>query len=139
MIGGLLDSFFVTRNRRLTKVRQELKYDIQPVEELYETMDGTARIAEYGLYQYFATKAPDLRLASVDSAYHAYAYFKNHTIEKDDWLYLTHKTTYFYATGFNISRLLNKLNVSYKARLFRDNALSLSQLLSEQRATTVRK
>jgi hypothetical protein len=45
---------------------------------------------------------------------------------------LTDKTTYFYATGFNMARLLDKLGIEYKSRLFKDGKISLEDILREQ-------
>jgi hypothetical protein len=36
---------------------------------------------------------------------------------------------FFYATGFNMVRLLNKLKMPYKSRLFNEGGLSLEQIL----------
>ena len=95
-------------------------------------MEGTARSVEYNLYGKFAVMSPDYKLAESDSSYHAYRYFKNYKIENDPWLYLTSKTTYFYATGFNMARLLDKLKIEYKSRLFNESGLSLEEVLKER-------
>lgn len=65
---------------------------------------------------------------SVDTAYHSYKGFKNYKIENDPWLFIPGKW-YFYATGFNIGRLLDKLEINYKARLFEEGNLSLDEIL----------
>ena len=49
-------------------------------------------------------------------------------MENDPWLYTTGKS-YFYATGFNMVRLLDKLGIEYKIELFNKGELSLEQLL----------
>jgi hypothetical protein len=54
--------------------------------------------------------------------------FKNYKMENDPWLY-TVGNRYFYATGFNMVRLLDKLNIDYKRRLFNEGNLSLEVLL----------
>lgn len=125
----LIDSFFQLRAQRRERTKQLLNFDIKTIEEAYETMEGTARYVEYNLYQRFATKEPDYKLAKSDTSYHSYEYFRNFKIENDQWLYLTSKTSYFYATGFNLARLLDKLKIEYKSRLFSESGLSLEQLL----------
>jgi hypothetical protein len=128
-VGVLLDSFFVLRENRRKVARQQLNADIVAIEQCYETREGTARYAEYSLYDKFAKKYPDKKLLETDSSYHSYQYFHHYSMEKDQWLYLSEKTNYFYATGFNMVRLLNKLNIPYKSRLFNEGGLSLEQIL----------
>jgi len=105
-----------------------------PIEQSYETMEGTARYVEYSLYSNFAGKKPNNNLLKTDSSYHSYQYFRNYNIEKDQWLYLSDKTNYFYATGFNLVRLLDKLKIKYKTRLFNEGGLSLEQILKQMQA-----
>lgn len=127
----LINSFFQLREERRRYAHKELHIDIKPIEEAFETMEGTARYVEHTLYNRFSSMKPDDNLVKSDISYHSYHSFKNYKIENDPWLYLTNKTTYFYATGFNLARLLDKLHVDYKARLFNEGALSLEQILSE--------
>ena len=63
--------------------------------------------------------------------WYAIAKFKNYNLQKDQWLYLTNKTTYFYATGFNMARLLDKLGIEYKSRLFKDGKITLKNILKK--------
>ena len=128
-IKQLIATFFRLREQRRLLTTQRLNFDIKIPEEAYETMEGTARYVEYKLYYKFAVIHPDNQLAKSDSSYHSYDSFKNYKIENDQWLYLTSKTTYFYATGFNMARLLDKLKIEYKSRLFNESGLSLEQLL----------
>lgn len=127
--------FFKLRDQRLKQTKESLNSDIETIEENYETMEGTARYIEYNLFRKFATMQPDLNLEKSDSLFHSYEYFKNYAITKDKWLYMT-GTTYYYATGFNIARLLDKLKVDYKSRLFKDN-IFLDDILREQTKKTV--
>jgi hypothetical protein len=124
-----IDMFFVLRKERRDRMIKETKLDITTVERVYETMEGSARYVEYSLYSIFSNKTPDQKLLASDSAYHSYSYFKNYNIEKDQWLYRTDKTPYFYATGFNMMRLLDKMNVAYKDRLFTQGDLALEDLI----------
>jgi hypothetical protein len=70
-------------------------------------------------------------LLKSDTAYHSYQYFRNVTIESNPWLYLSAKTSYYYATGFNMVRLLEKLKIDFRSRLFNEGGLSLEQLLKQ--------
>lgn len=113
--------------------KQKLSIDIEPYERCYETMEGTARYVEYSLYKLFATMEADKKLAGSDTSYKSFAKYRNYSIEKDEWLYLIGKTTYFYASGFNMARLLDKLAVEYKSKLFKQGSLSLEVLLKTWR------
>ena len=128
-IKQLIKTFFQLREQRRLVTKQQLHFEIRTTEEVYETMEGTARYVEYSLYNKFATMHPDYKLIKSDSSYHSYNYFKNYKIENDQWLFKTSKTTYFYAIGFNIARLLDKLKIEYKSRLFNESGLSLEQIL----------
>ena len=125
-----IDSFFSLRKERRLEVQSKLNFEIDDVEKIYETMEGTARYIEYNLQMEYATRKPDKKLASVDTAYHSYKIFQNYKIENDPWLYTAGKR-YFYATGFNIVRLLDKLKIDYKSRLFKEGSLSLDEILEK--------
>ena len=130
---SLVDSLFLLRERRRQQAKRQLKVDIAQLEQIYETMEGTARYVEYKLYGHFAGKTPHRNLLKSDTAYHSYQYFRDHTIEKDKWLYQSDRTKYFYATGFNMIRLFEKLKINYKTRLFNEGDLSLERILKQHR------
>lgn len=133
-VARLTDSFFALRKHRRAQAKGLPGHDLATLERAYETMEGTARYVEYSLYSSFAGKQPNDKLSKSDSAYHSYEYFRNYSIEKDPWLYLSDKTAYFYATGFNLVRLLDKLGVSYKTRLFKEGGLALEDILKQHYA-----
>jgi hypothetical protein len=128
-IKRLVNSFFRLREQRRLQTRQQLNFNIEPIERTFENMEGTARYVEYSLYSHFAQKKPSGKLVKSDSSYHSYQYFRNYHIEKDQWLYLSDKTPYYYATGFNMVRLLNKLEINYQTVLFTRGDASLEQIL----------
>jgi hypothetical protein len=138
-VTSLVDSFFLFREKRHLQTKEQLAVDVKGIEQTYETMEGTARYVEYSLYSHFARKNPDRELVKSDTAYHSYGYFRNHTMGKDKWLYLSDKTRYFYATGFNMIRLLDKLKENYKTRLFNEGGLSSEQLLTQHRTKKSRR
>jgi hypothetical protein len=133
-IHTLVDSFLLLRGQRHRKTKEVLSFHITPIEQIFETMEGTARYAEHSLYSHFAAKVPDGDLVQTDTAYRSYHFFRNFNMEKEQWLYRTDKTTYFYATGFNLVRLFDKLGIRYKHRLFKEPGLSLELLLQQYRA-----
>jgi hypothetical protein len=125
----LIDTFFQFRNQRRKETQQKIKLDIVNYEKCYETMEGTARYVEFGLYNKFSTSRPHYKLTQSDTSFKSFKKFRNYKIENDKWLYLTEKTTYFYAIGFNMARLLDKLKIEYKVKLFNQGGLSLEDIL----------
>ena len=94
-----IQSFFELRNERRERVKKELCIDIVALEQLYETMEGSARYIEYCLYRHFG----DFNLSDAK------------------WLYTVGRK-YYYATGFNLLRLLDKLGIEYHSHIFADVA-----------------
>ena len=92
-------SFLKLRNERRERVKKDLGIDIVALEQLYETMEGSARYIEYCLYRHFG----DFNLSDAK------------------WLYTVGRK-YYYATGFNLLRLLDKLGIEYHSRIFADVA-----------------
>ena len=125
-----ISSFLSSRKERRLETKSTLNFEINDIEQIYETMEGTARYIEYNLQVEYETRKFDKKLVSLDTAYHSYKVFRNYKIENDPWLFTPGKR-YFYATGFNIVRLLDKLKVDYKSRLFKEGNLSLEQILME--------
>jgi hypothetical protein len=128
----LIHQFFALRNQRRNSVFENLKIDISKYEKFYETMEGTARYIEHSLYGIYSTSQPDNKLLMSDHFFKSFEKFRNYDIKKDEWLYLTEKTTYFYAIGFNMARLLDKLKIEYKSRLFKEGEITMEDILLEK-------
>ena len=92
-----IQSFFKLRNERRERVKKDLGIDIVALEQLYETMEGSARYIEYCLYRHFG----------------------NFNLSDAKWLY-TVGSKYYYATGFNLLRISDKLEIDYKHGIFKD-------------------
>lgn len=127
----LIDSILITRNKRRNETMTKLNIDISKIENIYETMEGSARYVEFSLYKLFANGSMNNDDIKSDTLFKNYGYFKSFELENEEWLYLTEKTTYYYATGFNTIRLLDKLNIEYKTRLFKEEKLTLENILEE--------
>jgi hypothetical protein len=125
----IIDTFFKVREERRKLTKQKLNFEIGNYEKCYETMEGTARYVEYSLYNKFSTRRGDYKLVKSDTSYKSFDQYRKYNIENDQWLFMTSKTTYFYAIGFNIARLLDKLKVEYKSKLFNQGGLSLEEIL----------
>jgi len=101
------DSFLVLREHRRKLAAQNLHLQVENAETSFETLEGTARYIE----------AATLKAAS-----------KNNPA----WLYeTTISDRYFYATGYNICLLLDKLGTPYKRTLFRNGSLTLEDILKQ--------
>lgn len=124
-----IDTFFKVREERRKLTKQKLNFEIENFEKCYETMEGTARYVEYSLYNKFSTRRGDYKLVKSDTSFKSFDQYRKYNIENDQWLFMTSKTTYFYAIGFNMARLLDKLNVEYKNKLFKQGGLSLEEIL----------
>ena len=106
-----IQSFFKSRNKRRERVKKKLGIDIVALEQLYETMEGSARYIEYCLYRHFG----------------------NFNFSDAKWLYTVGRK-YYYATGFNLLRLSDKLEIDYKYEIFKDVSIverNLRILMSE--------
>lgn len=128
---NLIKEFLSLRNQRRKMVSEQLKIDISKYEKCYETMEGTARYIEYSLYKLYSTSRPDYKLLRSDTSFKSFEKFRNYNMQKDDWLYKTGKTTYFYAIGFNMARLLDKLKIEYKSKLFKQGQITLEDILND--------
>lgn len=104
--GRNIAAFRQVRAERREKMRRELRPETVGIEQVYETMEGTARYIEF------------------------HAHPGGYDLATNDWLYRADRSQYMYATGFNIVRLLDKLGVDYKTRLF-DEGIALDELLPE--------
>ena len=103
-----IQAFFEIRDTRRTRIKEQEKIDITAAEQLMEIMEGSARYIEYRLYDYFG----------------------GFTLAEEKWLYTVGKN-YYYATGFNLLRLLDKLGIEYHSRIFTD-VTTLEKALKEQ-------
>jgi len=123
---SLVAAFFTTRQQRRSHIGSDAGLAFSMLEKNFETMEGTARFIEaYALS--FPVK--DKHMATVDP------HFSKDNIagsqeEIDD---LSKATTgnYYYATGYNITRLLKKMKVAYDAILFKQPSITLEDMLRE--------
>ncbi len=90
------------------------------MENYWETMEGTARYAEYymaGNFKYLSLHEP----ISCDSLFQDFEDYKG---SKDFETIAEFKErteimeAYYYVTGFNLCRLMDKLGIEYKTQLF---------------------
>jgi hypothetical protein len=121
------------RNKRREKhalCAEKLHCDIRKYEGFYEKLEGAARYVEFQLLNNYRALPPNSDLQKTDTFYTANKQFKDFQLEKNKWLYETSRSAnYVYATGFNMTRLLDKLKQPYKEQLFTQPARQLDDLL----------
>ncbi|MDQ1096652.1 MULTISPECIES: hypothetical protein [Chryseobacterium] len=82
-------------------------------ENFYEKIEGSAKYVELALlenYQYFPENKYLLRN---DPAYKENAY-QNFKLDEEPWQYQTESINYFYSTGYNLIRILDKVKADYQ-------------------------
>jgi hypothetical protein len=121
---SLVIAFFKTRNERRSRIQANPDYNIAFVEKTYETMEGCARFIES---RFISVYIKDKRLAAIDSAF---KYKRNANIQSDiDSLGMITTGDYYYATGYNIVRLLKKWNIPFTSILFKQPTATLEDIL----------
>lgn len=127
-----IKAFLLKRKERRAAFKTKMGYDIAPIENFWEKMEGPARYVEYHLaYIYNKTVLPK-HIQYCDTFFNEYKTYKQPGFEKMAWMH--DKTlimpAYYYVTGFNMCRALDKCGVNYKKDLF-DNGTPLSTLLEQ--------
>lgn len=120
---SLIDEFFKIRNERRSHISSspDFKFDLN--EKNFETLEGCARFIEYYV---FTIPVGDKHLTSIDENF---TINPSHLPGSIDALGNVTEGDYYYATGFNIARLLTKLNIDFKPMLFKQPDISLEDIL----------
>jgi hypothetical protein len=133
---NMLDTtkYYARRFLTLRAVRRTKHFErsnMAEVEDFWEKMEGPARYVEY----YMGLSFPNMNnTMSCDTMFRAFAAFKaNSRLEETEVFVERAKINraYYYATGFNLCRLLDKLGIDYKGKLFNLPGLSLTEILSQ--------
>jgi hypothetical protein len=133
--------FIAERTNRREQFRDSLGYDISIDEDFWEKAEGTARYLEY--YTAFAYKNLNVKTAkNCDSLFKNFSWYRNRDLAKEKNFYIRTQImpAYYYVTGFNLCRLLDKVHVAYKKDLFTEPRESLFWYLREweERVRTAR-
>jgi hypothetical protein len=131
IIKSLFSQYQALRNWRMKHFHELQKFDLSTQEEFLEKMEGSARYMEYQLYLTFKKVPVDKQLSHIDTAYKPLA-LQTFALKDKPWMYESNSVRYFYSTGFNMLRLLDKLYVSYKKHFFDNNNLTPYKLLSQR-------
>lgn len=114
----ILQEFINIRKNRLKKYSQNHK-SIEYAENVWEKLEGSARYMEYNLMETMKTMSTKAHTEFNDTLFKNYKQFEKFNIDKEPWLYQAEKSeAYFYATGFNILRVLDRLNINYRTDIF---------------------
>jgi hypothetical protein len=132
-IDSLVSALMQVRTARRTRAMEEFKLDVGRYERCYETMEGTARYVETGLYKTF-TQQPIPAMLKADTAFKNFNQYHNFRLEDAKGIYMPAYTSYFYATGYNLTRLLEKLKIPFKNILFETGGVSLEELLINRKS-----
>ena len=119
--------FAIRQNRRLM-FQDSLHFDVSKQEDFLEKTEGSSRYIEWQLFKSFEWIPINKTLKKIDTAYDESTY-KNFNLEREPWMYEANSIRYFYSTGFNFLRLLDKLNIEYKKNFFNDNTSTPENLL----------
>lgn len=114
-----IDEFNIHRANRRLKYQDASEFDLTSAENFWETIEGTARYVEYYMATYFTNISINDSL-ECDSLFHNFERYKLLDLENQEEF--KQRTVimpaYYYATGFNLCRLMDKLDFKYERELF---------------------
>jgi hypothetical protein len=128
-----ISQFIQLRENRRKKYEQLSEFKLTAMENFWETSEGTARYAEYYMAGNF-NMVKGASANSCDSLFKKFEYysFTSHFEERKEFKQRTKiMPEYYYATGFNLCRLMYKINISYKNQLFDNPSKGLYQIFYE--------
>ncbi len=114
-----VNQFLNIRKTRRLRFEKEAGYDITRTEKFWEKMEGTARYIEYNTGFIYHDNQINIKL-SCDSLFNKFNHYAAMDFIKRPWF--REKTqmmrAYYYVTGFNLCRIMDKLKIPYKEKLF---------------------
>ncbi|WP_157761321.1 hypothetical protein [Chryseobacterium camelliae] len=111
-----LEQYLSLRDARQKKAESILN-DFSIHENFYEKIEGSAKYVELALLEHYKYFPENTYLLTNDPAYKKNAY-QNFNLEEEPWQYQTEGINYFYSTGYNLFRILDKLKVGYQTNFF---------------------
>ncbi|WP_299060506.1 hypothetical protein [uncultured Polaribacter sp.] len=114
-----LKDYLATKEKRISKVKNEEGLEILDLENSLSKSEGTARYIEYCVKLTLKEKSNNNTLSEVDSKYQSNR-FENYKLEQDKWMYNL-GGGYYYSIGFNLTRVLEKLKIDYQKDIFSEN------------------
>lgn len=119
-LGLYIAEFTQTRERRRAKFKSMHQLNLNVMENFWETIEGTARYAEYymaGNFKQIAI-ADSTQCDSLFNKFEAYSDQSNFEDRKEFRERVKMMQAYYYVTGFNLCRLMDKIGINYKQDLF---------------------
>lgn len=129
---SLARHFVALRKQRIANYQVDYP-DLEKVENYYFIQEGSARYMEYLCIQELAAlgKEAEPMLIADDPYFKHYQGFEEVGLESANfsWFTYEHPSTYHYALGFNLMRLLDKLQVTYQDKLLHNPKQDLTAYL----------
>ncbi|MBK9631324.1 MAG: hypothetical protein IPO62_09735 [Saprospiraceae bacterium] len=119
-IDYFVQDFLRIRKHRRNKFQSLNGTDISPLENFWETTEGTARYVEYYLAGHFNQISIHQKI-QCDSLFNQFRDYKVsiHFEDREESIQRTKMMqAYYYVTGFNLCRLMDKMNIPYQRELF---------------------
>ncbi len=128
-----IDEFLETRKTRRMKFENLNQFRISIYENFWETIEGSARYAEYYLAGNFKSLDTDyaIQCDSLFRNYKDYTHLLNFENEKEFVERTRIMQAYYYVTGFNLCRLMDKMGIPYKQNLFDNPGSGLYDIFSK--------
>ena len=114
-----LKSYLTKKSIRLKKIEEEYGIKLEDLENNLAKSEGTARYIEFCVKKELKHAGVNTMLEEIDSLY-VKNRFKDYSLKKDGWMYNVWGS-YYYALGFNLTRVLEKLAIDYQKTIFKDN------------------
>ena len=130
----LISKYLNARGSRIQLYSQAYP-DLEQVENFYVIQEGSARYIEYESMLILSDYANNSNspVISNDPMFKSYSEFKEVNLNDKTFDYLTYASpsTYYYAIGFNMMRLLDELKVEYKSKLLNNPYIGLHNYLED--------
>lgn len=131
---SLIGEFLKVRAERRSHISSGSDTTFNVMEKNFETMEGTARFAEAYI---LSSPLKDKDIMAVDP------HFNKDNVAAPladiESLAMASTGNYYYATGYNMIRLLKKMNVDYSKLFFKQPSLTLEDVLWQQTHKPVKK
>lgn len=111
-----ISNYLLTKRERFSRMKLVCKLDISSLENSLSKSEGTARYIEYCVKLLFKQVNHTKELPQIRETYKTHQ-FKNYSLLNDKWMYEVN-SSYYYAIGFNLTRVLEKLKINYQRDIF---------------------
>lgn len=130
----LIDEFQKLRSNRRLKYQATSGFNLTRAENFWETIEGTARYTEYYMALHFSDVPVDT-IKRCDSRFNGFANYSDPKSLEESKAFKTRTEimpAYYYVTGFNLCRLMDKIGIEYKNTLFDRPEKGLYNLLIDK-------